>query len=72
MGTENVSNILIDVCKRTVIVLGNEGDTRLVECETINEFMNVLKIIEKYIDPEMVLYAKPLVLKRKKSINKGN
>tara|TARA_B100000482_G_scaffold164190_1_gene127644 strand:- start:244 stop:462 length:219 start_codon:yes stop_codon:yes gene_type:complete len=72
MGNENVSNILIDVCKRTVIVLGNEGDTRLVECETINEFMNVLKIIEKYIDPEMVLYAKPLVLKRKKSINKGN
>lgn len=72
MGTENVSNILIDVCKRTVIVLGNEGDTRLVECETINEFMNVLKIIEKYIDPEMVLYAKPLVRKRKKSINKGN
>lgn len=72
MGTENVSNILIDVCKRTVIVLGNEGDTRLVECETINEFMNVLKIVEKYIDPEMVLYAKPLVLKRKKSINKGN
>jgi|TARA_B100001094_G_scaffold285570_1_gene299805 hypothetical protein len=72
MGTENVSNILIDVCKRTVIVLGNEGDTRLVECETINEFMNVLKIIEKHIDPEMVLYAKPLVRKRKKSINKGN
>ena len=72
MWNENVSNILIDVCKRTVIVLGNEGDTRLVECETINEFMNVLKIIEKYIDPEMVLYAKPLVLKRKKSINKGN
>lgn len=72
MGTENVSNILIDVCKRTVIVLGNEGDTRLVECETVNEFMNVLKIIEKHIDPEMVLYAKPLVRKRKKSINKGN
>jgi len=72
MGTENVSNILIDVCKRTVIVLGNEGDTRLVECETINEFMNVLKIIDKHIDPEMVLYAKPLVRKRKKSINKGN
>ena len=72
MGNENVSNILIDVCKRTVIVLGNEGDTRLVECETINEFMNVLKIIEKYIDPEMVLYAKPLVLKRKKSIKTGN
>jgi len=72
MGTENVSNILIDVCKRTVIVLGNEGDTRLVECDTINEFMNVLKIIEKHIDPEMVLYAKPLVRKRKKSINKGN
>jgi hypothetical protein len=72
MGTENVSNILIDVCKRTVIVLGNEGDTRLVECETINEFMNVLKIVNKHIDPEMVLYAKPLVRKRKKSINKGN
>jgi hypothetical protein len=72
MGNENVSNILIDVCKRTVIVLGNEGDTRLVECETINEFMNVLKIIDKHIDPEMVLYAKPLVRKRKKSINKGN
>jgi hypothetical protein len=53
-------------------VLGSEGDTRLVECETINEFMNVLKIIDKHIDPEMVLYAKPLVRKRKKSINKGN
>ena len=70
MGTENVSNILVDICKRTVIVLGSEGDTRLVECETINEFMNVLKIIDKHIDPEMVVYAKPLVRKRKKSINK--
>ena len=72
MGTENVSNILVDICKRTVIVLGNKGDTRLVECETMNQFMNVLKIIDKHIDPEMVVYAKPLVRKRKKSINKGN
>jgi len=25
MGKEHVSSILVDICKRTVIVLGNEG-----------------------------------------------
>jgi len=72
MGTEHVSSILINICKRTVIVLGNEGDTRVIECETVNEFMNVLKIIDENIKPEMVVYAEPLVWKKTNSINKGN
>jgi len=72
MGNEHVSSILVDICKRTVIVLGNEGDTRVIECETVNEFMNVLKIIDENIEPDMVVYAKPSVRKKRNSINKGN
>ena len=72
MGNEHVSSILVDICKRPVIVLGNEGDTRVIECETVNEFMNVLKIIDENIEPEMVVYAKLAVLKKRNSINKGN
>tara|TARA_R100001480_G_scaffold59751_1_gene72452 strand:- start:676 stop:894 length:219 start_codon:yes stop_codon:yes gene_type:complete len=72
MGNEHVSSILVDICKRTVIILGNEGDTRVIECETVNEFMNVLKIIDENIEPEMVVYAKLAVRKKRNSINKGN
>ena len=34
--------------------------------------MNVLKIIDENIEPEMVVYAKLAVRKKRNSINKGN
>jgi hypothetical protein len=38
----------------------DQGTEREVECETVDEFMNVLKYIREVLDEDMLAYANPL------------
>jgi len=39
----------------------NEGETREVDCDNVEEFMNVLELVRGVCDEEIVSYAEPLV-----------
>jgi len=54
---ETVQGIVIDVCTRTFLLLSDQGSERLVECETVQEFMNVLEVVTAQLDPEQIEYA---------------
>lgn len=54
---ETVQGIVIDVCTRTFLLLSDQGSERLVECETVQEFMNVLEVVTANLDPEQIEYA---------------
>jgi hypothetical protein len=45
MGTaqESVLGIVIDVCTRSFLLLSDEGNEKEVQCDTVQEFMNVLE-----------------------------
>ena len=59
MGTaqESVLGIVIDVCTRSFLLLSDEGNEKLVECETVQEFMNVLEVVTANLKPHQIEYA---------------
>ncbi len=54
---ETVQGIVIDVCTRTFLLLSDQGSERLVECDTVQEFMNVLELVTAQLDPDQIEYA---------------
>jgi hypothetical protein len=54
---ETVKGIVIDVCTRTFLLTSDQGSERMVECETVQEFMNVLEVVTANLDPDQIEYA---------------
>lgn len=54
---ETVQGIVIDVCARTFLLLSDQGTEKRVECDTVEEFMNVLDVVTNQLDPEQIEYA---------------
>lgn len=51
---EYVSRCVVDPCRRTVNLYSNLGAHKTIECETLDEFMNVLSYIRD-VDEEDLL-----------------
>ena len=54
---ETVLGIVIDVCTRSFLLISDQGSERLVECDTVQEFMNVLEVVTANLDPDQIEYA---------------
>ena len=35
----------------------DKGDNKIIVCEDIDEFMRVLEVCDKMLEPEMIVYA---------------
>ena len=57
MYAECVESIVIDVCKKTILLHSDEGSSKTVECDTTEQFMNVVKVITDRANPEIITYA---------------
>jgi hypothetical protein len=60
MQDEYLSRCVVDPIKRTVYLYSNEGSEKQVTCDTVDEFMNVLKFVRATVDEETLSYASPL------------
>ena len=63
---EYLTRVVIDVSTRTFRMYSNEGDIREVDCETTEDFMNILAFINDFkevglLDPNIVFYSEPAV-----------
>jgi len=54
---ETVQGIVIDVCSRSFLLFSDQGSQRMVECNTVDEFMNVLDAVTMNMEPEQIEYA---------------
>ena len=54
MDTECVETIIVDVCKKTIFLEGDEGNSNTVQCDTTDEFMRVVKVVLDKADPKIV------------------
>ena len=54
---EFLENITIDVCKKTFMLYMDDGQKRKVRCDTTKQFMDVLDLVLKNADPDIVEYA---------------
>ena len=59
MNDETVQDIIVDVCKRRITLISNEGETRFVNCENTEQFMGVMDVVKDHADPEIITYVEP-------------
>jgi hypothetical protein len=54
---ECVQGIVIDLCSKSFLLLSDKGSELMVECDTTQEFMNVLEVVTSNLSPEQIEYA---------------
>ena len=60
MEDEYLTKCVVGPSKRTVYLYSSEGDEKVVECDTVDEFMNVLSFVRDTCPEERLSYANPL------------
>ena len=52
-----VNRTIIDVCTRSFLIISDGGEERMITCETTEQFMNVMEVVNKLLDPERIEYS---------------
>ena len=56
-SAEYVEGIVIDICSRSFLLLSDQGDERMVQCDSVDEFMNVLEVVTDNLNDDQIEYA---------------
>ena len=60
MEDEYLTKCVVDTLKRTFYLNSSDGDTRVVKCDTVDEFMSVLDVVRNTAPDDVVSYTNPL------------
>ena len=60
MSDDLLAKCVIDTSKRTVYLYSDAGEKRVVNCDTVDECMNVLNFVRDKVEEERVFYSDPL------------
>ena len=52
-----VFEVVVDICSRTFKLKSDNGADKVIACEDTEEFMRVLEVCDKMLEPEMIVYA---------------
>ena len=58
---EHLTRVVIDTCARTYRLLSSEGCEKVVECDSVEEFMNVLELVRAVVDEDIIAYSDMIV-----------
>ena len=56
---EVLTKCVVDTLARKFYLYSSEGDERIVECETVDQFMNVLEVVRDKLDEDTLVYSNP-------------
>jgi len=45
------------VCTRSFLIISDGGEERMITCETTEQFMDVMEVVNKLLDPERIEYS---------------
>ena len=54
---EFLSRCVIDTLSKKFYLYSSEGSERIVKCETIDQFMNVLEVVRTQVNEDCVAYT---------------
>ncbi len=57
MDEDFVDATVIDVCAKSFKIISDEGNEKIVTCETTQQFMDVLEVVTDLLEPERIEYA---------------
>ena len=66
MNDASVVKTIVDICSRSFKIVSYEGYIQLVQCETVQEFMDVLEVCQEFMDEDMLIYSE-IITKPKRS-----
>ena len=52
-----VFEVVVDICARTFKLKSDGGENKIIVCEDTDEFMRVLEVCDKMLEPHMIKYA---------------
>ena len=52
-----VYEVVVDICARTFKLKSDKGDNKIIVCDDTDEFMRVLEVCDKMLEPGMIVYA---------------
>lgn len=56
---EWITRCVVDPIARTFRLFSNEGDEKIVDCETVDQFMNVLEVVRALMPEDIIAYVDP-------------
>lgn len=56
---EFLTRCVVDTLSRKFYLYSSEGDERVVECESVDQFMNVLEVVRTQLDEDTLIYSNP-------------
>jgi len=57
---EYLTKCVVDPVRRNFYLYSSEGDTKQVDCDNVEEFMNVLELVRATCPEDRLVYADPL------------
>lgn len=60
MNDEYLTRCVVNTSTKTFNLFSSEGSERVVECETIEQFMNVLEVVREKVSENDLYYVNPL------------
>ena len=66
MNDASVVKTIVDICSRSFKIVSDERYIQLVQCESVNEFMDVLEVCQEFLDDDMLVYSE-IITKPKRS-----
>ena len=66
MNDASVVKTIVDICSRSFKIVSDEGYVQLVQCDSVQEFMDVLQVVNEFMDEDMLVYSE-IITKPKRS-----
>jgi hypothetical protein len=56
---EFLTRCVVDTLARKFYLYSNQGNERVVDCESVEQFMNVLEVVRTQLDEDTLIYSNP-------------
>lgn len=60
MEDEYLTRVVVNPLSKSFLLLSSAGEEKVVDCDSVEQFMNVLEVVRNLVDPEDVAYVDPL------------
>ena len=60
MEDEYLMKCVVDPAKSSFYLYSNQGEEKVVECDTVEQFMDVLEVVRDTCPEGRLIYAEPL------------
>ena len=60
MEDEYLTRVVVNPLSKSFLLLSSAGEEKVVDCDSVEQFMNVLEVVRNLVDPEAVAYVDPL------------